>query len=390
MVKVGELLKLPALNGVTVAAGEDGLLRRVQHVTVMEVPDIKRWLKGNDCLITSFYSVRDSVEAQCALIRDLADTCSCVMVKTGNYVERIDDAVKRTADECSLPLLEIPFHMTYIDIIVSVMNLIFEEKGSSEIQQKYINDILYENYSDCALMAERGRLFGFDVERDYFSAVTFGFRTGYEPEAAETRSLRTLGLAVQRKLRTEAAVKECHLSQQNGGFLLLAGGEDCGQLERVVAHLLTEEKIAKLSKTGTAMLVCGVGPCMRGMDGIRETYCRAFGAARVGQLLYRDRFVFRYDKLRTFCALEDVMTREEGGVFAGILAGIENTELLDTLMVYLECGSSLEKTAERMFTHKNTVKYRLRKIEEQTGLDVRVPSDSFQLFLGALALKMRG
>ena len=59
-------------------------------------------------------------------------------------------------------------------------------------------------------------------------------------------------------------------------------------------------------------------------------------------------------------------------------------------MVYLECRSSLEKTAERMFTHKNTVKYRLRKIEEQTGLDVRVPSDSFQLFLGALALKMRG
>ena len=42
------------------AAGHNGLERKVEHVTVMEVPDIKRWLKGNDFLITSYERVSRS------------------------------------------------------------------------------------------------------------------------------------------------------------------------------------------------------------------------------------------------------------------------------------------------------------------------------------------
>ena len=68
MAKVSDLLKLPALRGAKVVAGCSRLDRKVEYVTVMEVPDIKRWLKGNDFLITSFYSVRKSEEEQCRLI----------------------------------------------------------------------------------------------------------------------------------------------------------------------------------------------------------------------------------------------------------------------------------------------------------------------------------
>ena len=108
MAKVSDVLKLSVMRGVRVVAGEEGLFRKVEHVTVMEVPEIKRWLKGNDFLITSFYSVRKSEEDQCALIRDLADTCCCIAVKTGQYVETVAESVKRAADEVGLPVLEIP------------------------------------------------------------------------------------------------------------------------------------------------------------------------------------------------------------------------------------------------------------------------------------------
>ena len=124
MAKVCDLLRLPAFKGIHVIAGENGLQRRVEHVTVMEVPDIKRWLKGNDFLITSFYSVRRSREEQCRLIEELADTCCCVAVKTGQYVDEISEVVKETANRCGLPLLEIPFQIPYIDLLMNVMNLI--------------------------------------------------------------------------------------------------------------------------------------------------------------------------------------------------------------------------------------------------------------------------
>lgn len=38
MAKVSDVLKLSVMRGVRVVAGEEGLFRKVEHVTVMEVP----------------------------------------------------------------------------------------------------------------------------------------------------------------------------------------------------------------------------------------------------------------------------------------------------------------------------------------------------------------
>jgi PucR C-terminal helix-turn-helix domain/GGDEF-like domain len=48
------------------------------------------------------------------------------------------------------------------------------------------------------------------------------------------------------------------------------------------------------------------------------------------------------------------------------------TALLDTVMTYLEQGNSLEATARLLFVHPNTVRYRLRRVTELTGV---TPSD---------------
>jgi len=57
--------------------------------------------------------------------------------------------------------------------------------------------------------------------------------------------------------------------------------------------------------------------------------------------------------------------------------------LLDTLTTYLEQGSSLEATARLMFVHPNTVRYRLRRVSELTGLS---PTDGRNAFTLRLAL----
>ncbi|HLK02402.1 MAG TPA: helix-turn-helix domain-containing protein [Streptosporangiaceae bacterium] len=65
--------------------------------------------------------------------------------------------------------------------------------------------------------------------------------------------------------------------------------------------------------------------------------------------------------------------------------------LIDTLMTYLEQGSSLEATARLLFVHPNTVRYRLRRIAELTEYTPSVGRDGFTLWvavvLGRLAAK---
>ncbi len=76
-------------------------------------------------------------------------------------------------------------------------------------------------------------------------------------------------------------------------------------------------------------------------------------------------------------------------VYEPLLRG--GSALLDTVMTYLEQGDSLEATARLLFVHPNTVRYRLRRVTELTGIAAGDGRGGFTLWtaviLGRLAHK---
>ncbi|TDD22372.1 helix-turn-helix domain-containing protein [Nonomuraea diastatica] len=57
------------------------------------------------------------------------------------------------------------------------------------------------------------------------------------------------------------------------------------------------------------------------------------------------------------------------------------SELVRTLRVYLDCAGSWNACAERLHVHVNTVRYRVRRIEELTGRDLSAMADRVDFFL---------
>jgi DNA-binding PucR family transcriptional regulator len=64
-------------------------------------------------------------------------------------------------------------------------------------------------------------------------------------------------------------------------------------------------------------------------------------------------------------------------VYAPLLAG--DRVLLDTASAYADTGGSVEGAARALFVHANTVRYRLRRIEQLTGLSPTDPRDAYTL-----------
>jgi DNA-binding PucR family transcriptional regulator len=60
--------------------------------------------------------------------------------------------------------------------------------------------------------------------------------------------------------------------------------------------------------------------------------------------------------------------------------GKAGTSLLETVERYLENDLRLELTAEQMFLHVNTVRYRLRRFEELTDTSFRRVDDLVQIW----------
>lgn len=59
----------------------------------------------------------------------------------------------------------------------------------------------------------------------------------------------------------------------------------------------------------------------------------------------------------------------------------EATDLIETLMCFLDAGRSWQRTADRMHVHRQTVRYRIRKIEQLVGLDTSSTADVATLWV---------
>ena len=63
------------------------------------------------------------------------------------------------------------------------------------------------------------------------------------------------------------------------------------------------------------------------------------------------------------------------------------SDLVRTLHAYFASGTNASEAADRMFLHRNSMLYRLERIQKLTGLDLKDPGASLALQLGLLALE---
>ena len=71
-----------------------------------------------------------------------------------------------------------------------------------------------------------------------------------------------------------------------------------------------------------------------------------------------------------------------GDVYPSLAA---SKELLETCVGFLDCGSSMEATARALFVHPNTVRYRLKRIQDLTGYN---PADAREAFVLRMAITL--
>jgi sugar diacid utilization regulator len=66
------------------------------------------------------------------------------------------------------------------------------------------------------------------------------------------------------------------------------------------------------------------------------------------------------------------------------------TELVRTLETFLDADGNVAGTAERLFTHRHTIRYRLERVKELSGLDVGSTDGRERLSLGLKAMRVLG
>jgi DNA-binding PucR family transcriptional regulator len=66
------------------------------------------------------------------------------------------------------------------------------------------------------------------------------------------------------------------------------------------------------------------------------------------------------------------------------------TDLVQTVEAFLDADGNVAGTAGRLFTHRHTIRYRLERVRELSGLDVGSTDGREKLSLGLKAMRVLG
>ncbi|WP_205745923.1 PucR family transcriptional regulator [Egibacter rhizosphaerae] len=125
------MLSATSLAAAEVLAGREGLERPVERLNVMEVPDILPWVKPREFLLTTAYPLREDPERLPGLVAQLADRGLAGMgVKMGRYLDDLPSGLLDVADELAFPIVRLPDHVGFDDILNEVLTEILNRQAS--------------------------------------------------------------------------------------------------------------------------------------------------------------------------------------------------------------------------------------------------------------------
>lgn len=128
--KLKEVLAMPAFKDFRLVAGSGGIEKDVVTVSVMDAPDIYKWMKGGEFLITSGYVVKDQPEYIKSLIINLKKWGAAALgVKFDRFIHAFPEEALQTADELQFPIISIPFEFAFTDVINPVLREVIDSQS---------------------------------------------------------------------------------------------------------------------------------------------------------------------------------------------------------------------------------------------------------------------
>lgn len=129
---VEEALQASTLAGARVLAGAGGVDRVVEHMSVMEQPDILPWVKAHELLLTTGYPLRHANGGLPRLVDELhACGLAGVAIKLGPYISVLPAPMLERADELGLPIIQLPDNAAFDEILNEVLSKILDRQAAT-------------------------------------------------------------------------------------------------------------------------------------------------------------------------------------------------------------------------------------------------------------------
>lgn len=399
---VADVLALPGLGSMHLRAGQAGRDNAVRWPYVAENEGIADWVMGGELIfVTGINHPRDEANLL-RLVREGHErvVAGLVILTGAEFIHAIPPSVIAEAERLNLPLIEQPYALKMVVVTQAIGTALVQAQQLGRSRQHVLEQVLDGDYQSLEALLQRGDSLGLALHmprqvallRLEGSEQLFGDL----PDEDAERQLQSRQQLLQRRL--EQSLGELGdalpLVSQGRHWIALLPCPD-GQAEARNRQAMTALLDELRPQLGPLRLFLGLGST--GCEAPR--FAQGLGEARQA-LAVAQRFPERlglcsFNELGVLELLGAIRDRSLLDRFVervvGPLIGDDSRHqpvLMPTLEAWFAENGNLALAAQRLSVHRNTLSYRLQRIEALTGCSFEDPHDRLNISVALLIRRL--
>ena len=364
-------------------AGKNGWANSISWVHLLEDTTIIQNFWGKEVAVTTglgFPEKEDWMRLARKLNRYHA---SGLIINVGQYIREIPEELMAYCDENDLPLLTVPWEVRLSDMIKDFSIRVFVQDNTDEQIATALIAAIETPDNQTAYRRELWQYFDVDGSFQVLLLTCEGL------DAMDMVERRKLSYRIQVYL--EDITHNAGFLYYNSDFVLVANA-----VPEEALYQLIEGAIKRGEKRmPERKLRVGIGSKCMDISRLSVSYRRAKAAVQMA--MTQKRQVVKFDDCGLYRLLYMV---EDTGVLQEIetecLAALEeydrkyNAGYVETLQSYLKHNGSIQAVAEELYTHRNTVLYRLGNIRKVLGNELKTPEERLPYQMAFYIRSMHG
>lgn len=263
---------------------------------------------------------------------------------------------------------------------------LLKQKGIVENEQKlrrdFFRDLLFSNGNiSPEALHRRATYLGYQLSSAYWAMVVEFDQVPNEELLPD--EVKKLASSLNSLLSFRQALV---ITQTQGATILYPLKEGQPTLEKI-KHLA--ETIRQKISNAPWSVSLGVGHLYGDLLAIPRSYREAQHAVKIGRALNGPNNIACFAELGIYrMLLQFAQSQNPNEFFCEALQRLleydqqADKELVKTLTAFLECNGNLTETSDRLYIHRNTLKYRLERIRDITQIDLDDSENRLMLHLG--------
>ena len=248
--------------------------------------------------------------------------------------------------------------------VSQIQNLIIAYKERLD-KNNFIQNLLLDNLLLVDIY-NRAKKLRIDTE---VKRVVFMVETKYEKDNSAMETIKSLFASKPKDFITAIDEKSIIIVKE------LKESDDFEELNRIARTL-----VDMLNAEAMSQVRVSYGNVIHEIKDVSRSYKEAKMALEVGKIFYSDKIVIPYSNLGIGRLIYQLpiplcqMFMKE--VFGEQLPDTFDDETLTTINKFFENNLNVSETSRQLYVHRNTLVYRLEKLQKSTGLDIRVFDDA--------------